>query len=83
LIVGIFVKLKAARSRNPGDKKTAQAGVHLPHAPDAESGQYRNDSGRCNNIFARFDTEEFVQIPPKPAIDFSFHFSYFCFVRTD
>jgi hypothetical protein len=30
LIVGIVVKLKAARSRNPGDKKTAQAGVHLP-----------------------------------------------------
>jgi hypothetical protein len=54
LIVGIFVKLKAARSRNPGDKKTAQAGVHLPHAPDAESGQYRNDSPARNNIFQAF-----------------------------
>jgi hypothetical protein len=54
LIVGIFVKLKAARSRNPGDKKTAQAGVYLPHAPDAESGQYRNVSLARNNIFAHF-----------------------------
>ncbi|HYJ06961.1 MAG TPA: hypothetical protein VEX43_17660, partial [Chthoniobacterales bacterium] len=56
LIVGIFVKLKAARSSNPGDKKTAQAGAlfshALPHAPDAESGQYRNESRPRNNIFA-------------------------------
>jgi hypothetical protein len=61
LIVGIFVKLKAARSSNPGDKKTAQAGASLfprtSYAPDAESGQYRNESQARNNIFGRFSWE--------------------------
>jgi len=68
LIVGIFVKLKAARSRNPGDKKTAQAGVAPSHAPDAESGQYRNDSERCNNIFARMELRAATGLRPVPAM---------------
>jgi hypothetical protein len=59
LIVGIFVKLKAARCRYPGDKKAAQA-ASPSHEPAAESAQYRIDSGHRNNIFADSPEDRFA-----------------------
>src|SRR6478672_359318 len=52
-MVGIFLEIKRRPTSLSGRQKNRSGRVHLPHAPDAESGQYRNDFYRCKNILAR------------------------------
>jgi hypothetical protein len=54
LIVGIVVENKSRPISGFGRQKIRSGSVRLPHAPDAGSAQYRNESTARKNISARF-----------------------------